>query len=85
METKKEELHDEISKRIKIVFSDVLNKDITEIHDDSDFFLDLGGSSLDYMSLLMKLESAFETHITFEKKSYSTVKEFYDYLISKEN
>ena len=85
VETKKEELHDEISKRIKIVFSDVLNKDITEIHDDSDFFLDLGGSSLDYMSLLMKLESAFETHITFEKKSYSTVKEFYDYLISKEN
>ena len=84
VETKKEELNDEITKRIKIVFSDVLNKDITEIREDSDFFLDLGGTSLDYMSLLMKLETEFETHITFEKKSYATVKEFYDYLINKE-
>ena len=85
VETKKEELNDEITKRIKIVFSDVLNKDISEINEESDFFLDLGGTSLDYMSLLMKLEQEFDTHITFDKKSYSTVKEFYNYIISKEN
>ena len=61
------------------------NKDISEINEESDFFLDLGGTSLDYMSLLMKLEQEFDTHITFDKKSYSTVKEFYNYIISKEN
>lgn len=83
--TNKEELNNEIAKRIKNVFSEVLNKDISEIGDESDFFLELGGTSLDYMTLLMKLEQEFETRITFDKKSYSTAKEFYNYIVSKEN
>ena len=37
------------------------------------------------MTLLMKLEQEFETRITFDKKSYSTAKEFYNYIVSKEN
>ena len=85
MASNKEELNNEIAKRIKNVFSEVLNKDVSEIGDESDFFLELGGSSLDYMTLLMKLEQEFETRITFDKKSYSTAKEFYNYIVSKEN
>ena len=85
VESKKEELNNDITNRIKKVFSEILSKDIKEIGDESDFFLELGGTSLDYMSLLLRLEQEFETSITFKEKSFSTVKEFYDYIISKEN
>ena len=85
VENKKEELNNDITNRIKKVFSEILYKDVNEIGDDSDFFLDLGGTSLDYMSLLLRLEQEFETTITFKEKSFSTVKEFYNYILSKEN
>ena len=85
VESKKEELNNDITNRIKKVFSEILSKDIKEIGDESDFFLELGGTSLDYMSLLLRLEQEFETSITFKEKSFSTVKEFYNYIISKEN
>ena len=85
VENHKEELNNDITNRIKKVFSEVLSKDVKEIGEDSDFFLELGGTSLDYMSLLLKLEQEFETSIAFKEKSFSTVKEFYNYIISKEN
>ena len=85
VESKKEELNNDITNRIKKVFSEILSKDIKEIGEESDFFLELGGTSLDYMSLLLRLEQEFETSITFKEKSFSTVKEFYNYIISKEN
>ena len=85
VENKKEEINNEITNRIKKVFSEVLGTNIKDIGEESDFFLELGGTSLDYMTLLMKLEQEFETRIVFDKKSFSTVKEFYEYLISKGN
>ena len=85
VENKKEELNNEVTNRIKKLFSEILCKDMSEINEDSDFFLDLGGTSLDYMSLLLKIEQEFETKIVLKDKSYSTVKEFYNYIISKEN
>ena len=85
VETNKEELDNEITNRIKKVFAEVLGTNPKDIDEESDFFLELGGTSLDYMSLLLKMEQEFETTITFKEKSFSTVKEFYDYLISKEN
>lgn len=85
VENNKEELNNDITNRIKKVFSEILCKDIKEIGEESDFFLDLGGTSLDYMSLLLRLEQEFETTIVFKEKSFSTVKEFYNYILSKEN
>ena len=85
VDTHKEELNNEIINRLKKVFAEVLNKSVDEIGENSDFFLELGGTSLDYMSLLLKIEQEFETVVSFEKKSFSTVKEFYNYLIIKEN
>ena len=85
VENKKEELNNDITNRIKKVFSEILCKDVKEIGEESDFFLDLGGTSLDYMSLLLRLEQEFETTIVFKEKSFSTVKEFYNYILSKEN
>ena len=75
-------LNNEITNRLKKLFAEVLGKDIKEISDDSDFFLDLGGTSLDYMALLLKIEQEFEIVISFGKKSFSTVKEFYNYLVN---
>ena len=85
LDSNKEELDNEIINRIKKVFSDILYKNIDEIGEDHDFFLELGGTSLDYMSLLLKLEQEFEVTINLKEKSYSTVREFYNYIISKEN
>ena len=82
MHDKKEDLNNEITNRIKKVFAEVLGKNIEEISDESDFFLELGGTSLDYMALLLKIEQEFEIAISFDKKSFSTVKEFYNYLVN---
>lgn len=79
---KKEDLNNEITNRLKKVFAEVLGQNASEIADDSDFFLDLGGTSLDYMALLMKIEQEFEVAISFDKKSFSTIKEFYNYLVN---
>ena len=85
VETHKEELNNEVTNRIKAVFGDVLGINPKTIGEESDFFLELGGSSLDYMTLLLNLEQEFEVSITLKEKSYSTVKDFYHYIISKEN
>ena len=82
VENNKEEIDNEISNRIKAVFAEVLGRDINDINDNDDFFLDLGGTSLDYMTLLLKIEQEFEIAISFNKKSFSTVKEFYNYLVN---
>ena len=81
-DNRQEDLNNEITNRLKRIFAEVLGKDIKEISDESDFFLDLGGSSLDYMTLLLKIEQEFETAISFKEKSFSTVKEFYNYLVN---
>ena len=77
-----DDLNNEITNRLKKLFAEVLGKDIKEISDDSDFFLDLGGTSLDYMALLLKIEQEFEIAISFKEKSFSTIKEFYNYLVN---
>ena len=82
VENNKEEIDNEISNHIKAVFAEVLGRDINDINDNDDFFLDLGGTSLDYMTLLLKIEQEFEIAISFSKKSFSTVKEFYNYLVN---
>ena len=82
VDSHKEDLNNEITNRLKKLFAEVLGKSISEITDESDFFLELGGTSLDYMSLLLKIEQEFETAISFKEKSFSTVKEFYNYLVN---
>ena len=43
---------DRLTRRMIAVFSAAVNRPETEISGDSDFFLDLGGSSLDYFAML---------------------------------
>ena len=52
-----------------------------EIQSNQDFFLDLGGDSLGYFSLLCELESIFNIPFTPEKnKDLRTPDKFYEYL-----
>ena len=83
VESDKGQMNQEIINRIIKVFSNVLEKDESSIGVDSNFFFDLKGTSLEYMALLNKLEQEFEISITFEENSYSTVNDFYNYIIRK--
>ena len=85
VETDSEEVNAEIINRITKVFGEVLNKDPSAIKPNANFFFDLGGTSLDYMTLLMKLEQEFELNISLEEESCSTVNSFYKYIINKGN
>ncbi|MCL2043177.1 MAG: AMP-binding protein [Treponema sp.] len=52
-----------------------------DIQSNDDFFLDLGGDSLDYFSLICELESIFNIKFNLEKnKSLRTPDKFYEYL-----
>lgn len=63
--------------RIRNAFSSSLGKDSSAIGDDDDFFLDLGGSSLDYLALVTELESHMFFILPEEGKSrLRTVSDF---------
>ena len=85
VETDSKEVNAEIVKRISKVFGEVLNKDPDSLDVNANFFFDLGGTSLDYMSLLMKLEQEFEMKISLEEESCSTINSFYEYIVRKGN
>ena len=63
------------------IFSLTLGKDQTEISPKSDFFLDLGGSSLDYFAMTARLQEEFGTAFpNASDKSLSTVKDIYKFI-----
>ena len=53
------EAADELTQRIREVFSLSTNRPEEDISADSDFFLDLGGTSLDYFAMLTRLRDEF--------------------------
>jgi len=65
---------------IKQAFANATNTD-AEVQVNSDFFLDLGGTSLDYMMLIGEIESMFSIQIVFnENLNLRTPKCFYEYI-----
>ncbi|MCR5653280.1 MAG: AMP-binding protein [Ruminococcus sp.] len=63
------------------VFALTLNREKSEISPRSDFFLDLGGSSLDYLAMTAKLQEEFGIAFpTSSDKSLSTVKDIYKFI-----
>ena len=72
-----------VEKKIIDCFAQVLQKDEGEISVTSDFFVDLGGSSLDYFVLLDTLKAKFSFDMNKAKEErVSTPQAFYD-LIKK--
>ena len=77
------EIEDEINKKVKEYFAIALNKKAEDIALDADFFLDEGGTSLDYFALISKLQNDFEVQITAcEENPLHTVRQVSDYLRS---
>ena len=53
-----------------------------EIQSNADFFLDLGGTSFDYFTLICELESAFNIQFNLEKnQNLRTPNCFYKYIM----
>ncbi len=76
-----ENISDELASDIKDIFSRVLKKPISEIDINADFFIDLGGTSLDYFELLNEIKLKYSTDIPQNNgKTLSTVKEFYEFI-----
>lgn len=78
------EEEDEINKTVKKYFAIALDKSIEDIALDADFFLDEGGTSLDYFALISKLQNDFNVNIVFsEDNPLHTVRQVSDYLRSR--
>ncbi len=52
-----------IAEEVKSIFAEVLGKKIEEINIDSHFIFDLGGTSLDYLTVLVKLEETYDINV----------------------
>ena len=77
---------DELMLHLRQVVSVTLEKDMSEISPMSDFFTDLGGTSLDYFAMIAKLHEDFGLPFPqSDGKSLSTVKELYEYIRNSEN
>ena len=67
---------------VKKIMADILNKDASVISDNAHFVFDLGGTSLDYCTLLVELKKAFGVDIDLQSQGMSTALEFSNYIVS---
>lgn len=75
---------DELTQKIKEYFAFSLNKSVDEIDINTNFFLDEGGTSLEYFALIAKLQEEFSIDFPTEMgNGLNTVKEIVDYLHKK--
>ncbi len=75
---------DALSLRIRAVFAAALNRDERGIGPDADFFLDLGGTSLDYFAMLTRLRDEFSVEFPLDGTQFNTVSRVADYLRAAE-
>ena len=75
---------DEIARKITLMFSMTLQKPEDEIGYDADFFTDLGGTSLDYFSLVAGMRDEFRVSFQTGDMSMSTVRQLHDYILEKQ-
>jgi len=73
----------EICDEVKQTMSSILSIDINKINDDSHFIFDLGGTSLDYCTLLMELKKKYDVEFDLKEQSFSNAIEFSNYIIKK--
>lgn len=78
-----EEVTNTIVDIVKVCFAEALGKDISAIDNNKHFVFELGGTSLDYFSLLMKLKKEFGMEFSLEEQSCSTVEDFSKYIEKK--
>ena len=76
---KDEGLQDALAKQLREFFAAALDRSAEDIADGADFFLDLGGTSLDYFGMIAAMENEFSVKISTEQ-NLSTVAAFHRYL-----
>lgn len=62
---------DEIMRILRKIFADVLVKDENEILPEAHFMNDLGGSSLDYFTLIGEIDKRFDIRLTFDGNGFA--------------
>ena len=77
-------IDDEIQSSIKNIMANLLNIESSKIDSKSHYIFDLGGTSLDYLSLLVKLKEEFEIDFSIDEENrlYS-VEAFAKYIKNK--
>lgn len=78
-----EVISSETEKIVMKIMADILGRDVKDIKAGSDFISELGGSSLDYFSLLKNIENEFDITLSFENRSARTPAEFAEYITKK--
>ena len=76
---KDEGLQDALAKQLREFFAAALDRSAEDIADGADFFLDLGGTSLDYFGMIAAMENEFSVKISTEQ-NLSTFAAFHRYL-----
>jgi long-subunit acyl-CoA synthetase (AMP-forming) len=80
-EQKKENINPELRQRVMELFSEVLDKEITEAQCSQSFFFELGGTSLAYFQLIENIKEDFNVPFPItDDQSIATVDEFCLYL-----
>ena len=81
-DTMQEQSFGELERHIRLCFANALGKDTASIAADSDFFVELGGSSLDYFAMLSKLQEEFDVLVLPDNAGHapSTPAEIAEYI-----
>ncbi len=82
--TREEDETDELLLRLRAVFAAATGKAEEDISRDSDFFLDLGGSSLDYFAMLTRLRDEYGAAFPLEQTELRTPRNIAAYLRKEE-
>lgn len=77
-------INDEIYQNVLKIFCEVLKKDMENIDINDHFIFDLGGTSLEYLTLLIKLKEQFEIDFDFiNGDNCYTIKEIMDFILKR--
>ena len=73
-----------LTRRIKEIFAKAIGRRADEISTDGNFFFDLGGTSLDYFTMITSVQSEFGISFpSLQQASISTVREMVGYIKDK--
>ena len=84
-EVQASKINEEVVKEVTNIFSEVLGINAESININQHFIFDLGGTSLDYISLIVKLKSFYDIEFNEDGLALATVSELAKYIMNKKN
>ncbi|MCQ3907585.1 MAG: acyl carrier protein [Mycoplasmoidaceae bacterium] len=80
---KENNINNDVTITIKNIFAEVLDKDVSVINNNDHFFLDLGGTSLDYCTCLVRIQNEYDLNIDMSDKRCMTINDFSQYILDR--